>query len=666
MSTFLQETLGVADSGVMWDVGNFKLWQSTRPNIILFITKQPELVKNERGVSQMAVSTYTQQQPDRSMKITGGSAAFTLTSAIQWDARTFKDVQDSWRAAIGPNAPRDVKFVPLNIQKGKVQLDLSPASGTAKRATETDVGTPGGTVSFFVNLTELGAQEWAQAIKGRTRIPGSVYYRYQYLRNMPPVGARVQVHGRRVFQHLSAALNVSYNGIFYGGSAKIEAAWNDLQRNGDVEVIFFGDGLPPDLERMRQELTRSFAEQARQMLFDQIFRPMPDVKPAQAGSSGGIFGGANFALKWQRDSDAIDLEQEIRFEGLTWLDASMDTDLGYLFRDVDSRVLTEVATQQAFDSSIVVDADDMLSNVALSVTYSEGHSPEAPVFSSQGGTQRYTVFSQKPNNVKIKYIAKVDYTPARWPIIQTQDEKTVAQGGNQIVINTSQWVGRHEFYMIVRDGNEIVPPTELTEDDYLVLNVSYSGPHLKTPVRDSAHLSGLSMVEFFYPLDPAGGKGEAKFSCFGVLGGKLVRSQEQVIESDEIALFVLATRDGQVQLVSSRSILPESDELAQRLLEGRARPLVKSLTTTGPSPEGGQISNGASTNGEIEGTVVAVEYGFTGPALWIEKDKGGRQRIRLRHDQEARPFDESPRHVRVRLDETGTYADSFVVELSDK
>lgn len=659
MSTFLRETLGVADSGVFWDVGNFKLFQSTQNNVILFISKIPELVRDEKKRPQLAVTNYIEQQEDRSVKISGGAASFSITSAVQYDPQALKQLEDSWRAAVGERGA-NARFVPLNTQKGKVRLTIPEADGTVRtKHNETDVGTPGGTLSFLVDLSEKGAQAWAQGIKNGTRIPGVVEYRYEYLRSLPPVGATVKIHGSRVFSHLSTALNVSVNGFWYGGSAKLEAEWNNMTRNGAIEIVFHGAGLPPELEQLRQDLTKTVAEQGRRILFDQIFAPMPQVDPAQPGDTSGIFGGANFALKWRRDSDTINLEQTIKFEGLTWLESSMDADLGYLFRDVDPSCLTEVQLQQAFDASLVIDSDPMLSNLALSVNFSEGHSPEAPVFSADGGTTRYVAFSQRPNEVTISYKGKIDYAPPRWPIIPIEGSAKVKDGGNQIVIKTSQWVGRHEIYMFVRDGDRILPPTELGEEDYLILNVSYAGRHLPAPVRDTAHLTGLSMIEFFYPLSPKGERGVAKFSAFGVIGGKLVRAPEQIIPPDETAVFVLASRDGNIQLVTQETVLPESDVLAERLRAAQARPVIAL-----PAVESG-AAGAANGDGrrEFSGMVVAVEYTPGGPALWVETAQG-RQRVRLRREQEVGPFDDEPRNVRVRLDETGTYAEGLLVELN--
>ena len=70
MSTFLQEELGVAMSGTKWEVANYTLWQSTRPNIVLFAPKQPKLAKSStNGRYQVGVSVHRAQKPDGSVGI---------------------------------------------------------------------------------------------------------------------------------------------------------------------------------------------------------------------------------------------------------------------------------------------------------------------------------------------------------------------------------------------------------------------------------------------------------------------------------------------------------------------------------------------------------------------------------------------------------------------
>ncbi len=75
----------------------------------------------------------------------------------------------------------------------------------------------------------------------------------------------------------------------------------------------------------------------------------------------------------------------------------------------------------------------------------------------------------------------------------------------------------------------------------------------------------------------------------------------------------------------------------------------------------GSERNGAA--GEIAGTTIAVEYSADGSYLWIEKSTGERVPVRLLSQERSYPFENTRKHVRVRLDETGTYANDILVEL---
>jgi hypothetical protein len=663
MGTFLTEMVPVSLAGSLGNIGRFKLFACEQPDIVLYVAKQPVLTLDSNGRPGVAITTYTAQQPDHSVKIISGAATIGVNTAPQIDQASIDEAK-ALLASMGVASVNRMRFLPLTTQKGKAILSLPTVAGEQdQKHNDRDVGTPGALLSFLANLTEIGALEWSTAIKNRSNINGQVLLQYEYLRRVPDVGAEVRVHGERVFEHLSAALDVSYNGFFYGGSAKLEAAWDALSRNGGVEIVFLGQGLPPELERLRQEFVATFAKQGMQVLFDQIFAPMPQVAPAQANSGGGIFGGANFAMKWQKKTDAINMTQQIQFRGTTWLTDAMDISLAALFANLDASVLTEVPAQQAFDSVITVDSDPMLSNASVSMTYSVGHTPEAPVFTKDGGTQRYTVVSTAPASVMVTCDTKVNYTPPRWPIIPFKMTKSVGDGGNQMVVKTSSWVGRQTIYMFVREGNKIVPPTK---DDYLVLNVSYAGPHLTNTVRDSAKLDPLSPVEFAYPLDPQGRPGEAKFSAFGVINGEMKRAPEQLIPPEDTSLFVLATRGGDIQLVTSQSIIGESDELAHALRQAQARPVV--TTTVGKisetSRKNAATKKSAGGAGRlVHGSTLGVEYGADGASLWLRTEDGTSKRFRLRSVDDAAPFEKESQYVRLRLDASGEYAESIVLDL---
>jgi len=658
-SNFLQEELGVAMSGVKWDIGNFKLWQSTRPDIILFTPRQPSLAINPAtGRYQFGMAQY-RQQSEGTYKITGGSAVFTITSAIQFDPAEFQRLKDQWvseMGAIGPEPPSNPRFIPLNVQKGQARVLIDPDTGTAdEEHNARDVGTPGGTISFLVDLTELGAQLWTQGIKENTSIPGGIAFSYEYLRMMPDIGARVVVHGDRTFQHVSTELNASVDGLWYGGSAQIEAMWERMARDGTVEITYIGTGLPPELEEIRRDLTMTFADQARERMFDMLFEPKPDVEPAEAGDTGGIFGGTNFAFKYRRESEVVDLEQTIRFQGWTWLQARSDPELTTLFHELDASYVTELNAQQSFPASLVVDADPQLETVAVSWSASEGKAPESPVFGTDGGNEQYVVTSQNPDDVEIRYRAKVNFLPSSWPVIDSEGAQTVAEGGNQVVIKPSAWIGRHMIYMYIRDGEDIT--FDFNPNDHLVCNVSYNGPHLGNPIKASAKITPMEPLEFSYPMSPDGTPGEAKFSAFGVIGGRMVRAQEQDINFDEEAVFILASSDG-VQLVSESSVFGEADRLASRLLQHKDRPEVETRAPEAPSAEAGY--GGEVATGEITGVVIGVEYGFYGPALVVETD-GGIERVRVRTDEQLDPFDETRKHVKIQVEDG--YAKRIFVSL---
>ncbi len=666
MGNFLQKELGVAMSGVKWNIGNYKLWQSTEEDIILFTAKQPVLAKGQNGRYQMAVSQFRQQE-EGTYKITGGSSVFTITSAVQHEAEAFEQLKEQWRnemGAVGPRPPRNPRFIPLNTQKATAQVLINPLSGTPDEAhNDVNIGTPGGTNSFLVELTALGAQEWVQGIHEKSNVPAGVKMMYEYLRMLPTVGAEVKIHSEKIFTHFSASFKTR-GGFLVGSSAQIDAAWERMKRDGDVEVRFIGQGLAPELESIRTELVNTFIEQVQQRIFDSLFEPKPEVDDAQAGGTG-MFGGASFAAKFKRVEDITDVSQTIKFEGWTWLKASMDADMTSLFSELDDSYVTEVNTEMSFPATVVVDADPQLETTAVSWTASEGKAPETPVFGSEGGVERFTVTSDTPNDVQISYRAKVNFVPPSWPVIETSGTTTVAEGGNQVVIKPAAWVGRHMIYLFVRDadGNVVFDPgSPLLSNSRLVANVSYSGPHLTRAITESAQITPFEPLEFSYPLSPDGTRGTAKFSAFGAIGGRMVRAQEQEINFDEEGVFILASPTS-VQLVSQNAVFPESDHFAANLLAAGTRPIFvdHAQAETETSRTSGGYQNGANGN-QVEGMVVAVEYTVKGPALVIEVTPDRFERVLLRSTDLADNFDDKRKRVIIDLDEQ-RYADRIRVKI---
>jgi hypothetical protein len=202
-----------------------------------------------------------------------------------------------------------------------------------------------------------------------------------------------------------------------------------------------------------------------------------------------------------------------------------------------------------------------------------------------------------------------------------------------------RFLGRVSVYLYTYDSNNQVNLMPDEKDEFVV-NFSMSGTHLRTPIKESAQIKPFPEGEpimFTYPLPIDGSQTVLSFSAFGVMNGKLVWTKEQPITLTEPHIFIIVDKNG-LRLISKEADIPESDSIAEQLLS-------------------------AGKKQAIAGILTAVEYGKLGPAIWVEESTGHKQRVRLRDEQEADPFDnEGRKKVKVLMDETG-YAESIVVEL---
>lgn len=661
MSGVLEERYGVSISGVSWDSGPFKLWQAQNDDIILFSTKQPMLAKSLGTGRYEAAMTEMRAQKDGTYKIVGGSAAFTITSAIQFDEGQFQALQDQWRQIIlgSPDAKtKNPKFVPLNTRKGTTEIAIPAISGkpTQLSLDAKDAGTPGGTVTYMVDLTPEGAQEWAQAVRQHSPVVAQIMMTYEYLRYMPTCAVEILLHGNRVFQHFSGELKASYDGLYYGGSVDIQAQLESLRADGSIEMHFIGlDDLPGGMEKIKENVINTVVDQGLKAILGMLFTPKPDVKPAQAGSSGGIFGGANLALKWQRQEQAADISTKLEFGGFTWLTERADPDVGSFFAVLDDSYVNEVNTELQFPATVTVVGDPQVATTAVAWSSDSGHGPESPVFSTNGGTMQYIVTSATPDDVKISYTAKIDYAPPQWPIVTTTGNGKVKDGLQDVLIKPSAWIGSTTIYLYVKDtvkkGIKLV--TSSNTNDYLVVNVSYAAPNLSLPIKASSRLSLDNPVTFSYPLDPQGRPGTAKFSAFGVIGGKLLSAPEQPIKLDEQAVFVLVSDT--IQLVSADAVLTEDDTTAKDLLS-RGDGVKVTTTTGGVTTETGKAGAAATT---ISGILVATEYAADGTSIWLDTDTGQNARILLAYEGMV-PQVRQRTQVNVKLDKQGRALDIMI------
>jgi hypothetical protein len=627
MGGVLEERYGVSMTGVSWDAGNFKLWGAQSPGVILYSVKQPMIARSQTTGRYEAACTQYRAQQDGTNKIVGGSAAFTLTTAPEFTEGELETLKEQWRQTVAgsPDVPANPVFVPLNTRKGTTQLAIPEISGAPSKLTEqaNDAGTAGGTMTYMCDLTAIGAQEWGEAIRARRSPIAQVMLQYEYLRYMPTCAVEIIIHGDRVFQHLSGQLKASYNGIYYGGSVDLAAQFESLRANGSIEMKMYGlDDLPAGAEKIRENVTNTVIDQGLKAVLNMLFQPKPDVKPAEAGNSGGIFGGANLALKWRRAEEAADITTRMEFGGFTWLTERADPDLS-MFAVLDDSYVTTVNTELQFPATITVVGDPQVASTSVSWR-AEGQAPLTPTFTAEGGTAQRVVTDAHPDDVEISYEAQVNYDVPSWPIVKLAGSGTVKDGLNSILVKPSQYLGSTTIYLYVKDdeGGGLKLLDEESGDDYLVVNVKYSSPTLQRPIKASTRLSFDTPVTFNYPTGTDGSVGTATFSAFGIIGGKLVRAKEQPIGLDESAVFVLIGAEG-VQLISGDATLAEDDATAKDLLARRDRVVVTRTESAAQPPAADGSTAG---NGRVRGTLVAVEYDTKGAAVWVESG-GKRKRI---------------------------------------
>ncbi|MEH7505807.1 hypothetical protein V7152_28285 [Neobacillus drentensis] len=82
-----------------------------------------------------------------------------------------------------------------------------------------------------------------------------------------------------------------------------------------------------------------------------------------------------------------------------------------------------------FPISVVVDADEIISNVEIAVSESEGLEPVSLVFGKEGGTGTLIGTSTNPSEVTVRYKVKLNYEPAKWPMIEKSGSAQASEGG---------------------------------------------------------------------------------------------------------------------------------------------------------------------------------------------------------------------------------------------
>jgi hypothetical protein len=400
----------------------------------------------------------------------------------------------------------------------------------------------------------------------------------------------------------------------------------------------------------------------------------------------------NFALKWQKAEEAIDMNFTIKFQGWTWLTAVMDADCTTMFHELDASYVTKVDTEQQTVAVLTASGEDKVRTMACTWAASEGKAPATAVFDSEGGLKSYIVTAKTPNDVKVTSTAKLVFDEPKFPVIKLRQESTIADGGGAVVWKPDQYLARHYLYLYVLDSSGKVN-WDVDERSHLVVSVTYKFKDTLTEpdkpttrvLRASAKITPEGPLEFVYPWDPVSEiTGQATISAFGIIGNKVVRSKTLPLDMTNEAALVMASP--KAITLACDGALPEADrdgtgDIARRLLQSGMRPRVSGAggelaerlraqetrrrdarEQRRPGAEAEKRDGLPADVRSFQGRIAAREFTAGGDYLWVEHD-GDRRRFEL----PSWLADDTLTHlstgsaVEVRLDESGDVAQTIVL-----
>lgn len=562
----LQEQLSVAPAGQGWQIGEFKLWQSTQEDIILFIRQRPQLSIRSDGRYQAALTVLRQWQQGKDT-ITGGIITFATTLAHPYNA-AFEQLQQHWRQELTKrgytNAER-VKFLPLPVQSLKTDLKIDSTLGQLEHSNDLDSATTIDSTQYFsIKLSDRGTQQYLDGIQLRRPVSGILDISYEYPQTLPAMTVRVKVHGKKIFETVKINLNKNRDQTYYGNVEEVDHLWQKLLEEDSIEIIL-PNNLTPDLGMEPQRLITTFTNQVKQHLIDQLFTTQPDPFARENA--------VLYLFKWRKQSEAIEVSLELSVNGWTWLKAQTSVELTTLLGTIDISYAKTVYQEVALPILVTVKGHPLIRTVALSLSASEGMSPQALTFGSDGGSRDFLITTRNPNSITLQYQAQITFTSAKWSLVEISKTVTIAEGGQRILLQPGQWIRQVMIHLMAREGNQTKAINDLPKGEYLVANCTYQAPHLTRPIKESARLAPREPLQFTYLQDPQGRFGQLKCSVMGFLNGQMIRTAETIIQDGETNVFVLIDRNG-VQLISRNTATPEDDEFAQTLLQAQSRPLI--------------------------------------------------------------------------------------------
>lgn len=130
----------------------------------------------------LSLTVQATVQPDRSIRITGGTAILTVGVYVQEQMATIERYQTEWAAALTQAGyGRAIwKFLPVNLRNVQVSLELPTGHAVSPPQTSTNPGA--GTATCIIELSEVGVMAWKTALEQRNggAIPGICHLTVSY------------------------------------------------------------------------------------------------------------------------------------------------------------------------------------------------------------------------------------------------------------------------------------------------------------------------------------------------------------------------------------------------------------------------------------------------------------------------------------------------------
>ena len=118
MAPSLQEQLGVASNAIYWDVGRFRLWQSTVPEVILYVARDMGLAKEDSG-RYRAAFTEVRRWSGGSYEVMGGSAILGVFGDLSIEEEGTRELEEQWARVVlnmGYKGAMRPRFLPLPVR----------------------------------------------------------------------------------------------------------------------------------------------------------------------------------------------------------------------------------------------------------------------------------------------------------------------------------------------------------------------------------------------------------------------------------------------------------------------------------------------------------------------------------------------------------------------